>query len=73
MSELKIDNPAQRLLDILTARKANAGHYNCRQVWQRILAVPDNHEQVLITRLGKVMGLPARISLVMQDHFPDPR
>jgi len=73
MSELKIDNPAQRLLDILTAGKANASHYNCRQVWQRILAVPENHEQELITRLGKVMGLPARISLVMQDHFPDPR
>lgn len=73
MSELKIDNPAQRLLDILSAGKATAAHLSCRQVWRRILNVPENDEQLLITRLGKVMGLPARISQVMQDHFPDPR
>ena len=53
MSELEIDNPAQRLPNILTAGKSNARHYNCRQVWQKILVAPDNHEQVRSNRLGK--------------------
>ncbi|EBF4218754.1 hypothetical protein FH403_10835 [Salmonella enterica] len=73
MTELKIDNPAQRLLDILSAGKTTAPHLNCRHVWQRILKVPETHEQLLITRLGKVMGLPARINQILQDHFPEPR
>ncbi|WEP51942.1 hypothetical protein NMY27_22150 (plasmid) [Cronobacter dublinensis subsp. beijingensis] len=73
VTELKIDNPAQRLLDILNAGKSTSSHLSCRQAWQRILKVPENHEQLLITRLGKVMGLPARINQVLQDHFPEPR
>lgn len=73
MTDLKIDNPAQRLLDILTTGKATASHLSCRQVWQKLLKVPEKNEQLLITRLGRVMGLPSRISQVLQDHFPEPR
>lgn len=72
MSGLKIDNPAQRLLAILNKGQSHAAHLNCRSVWKLLLDVPDDNEQLLITRLGKVMGLPARITQVMQDHFPQP-
>ncbi|EFI4232070.1 hypothetical protein GXU00_004130 [Escherichia coli] len=33
MSELKIDNPAQRLLDILEAGKKLPDARNCRKAW----------------------------------------
>lgn len=33
MSELKIDNPAQRLLDILEAGKTLPDAWNCRKAW----------------------------------------
>lgn len=73
MSELKIDNPAQRLLEILESGKRSNNQENCRDVWRRILVVTGSDEQTLITRLAKVMQLPARISQVMNDHFPAPR
>ena len=70
MSELKIDNPAQRLLEILKAGKSNDSNQLCHDVWKKILEVPESNEHLLITRLGKVMELPARISQIMHDHFP---
>ncbi len=36
MSELKIDNPAQRLLDLLEQEKNYKREDNCRVVWQKI-------------------------------------
>ncbi|CCG85987.1 hypothetical protein [Erwinia piriflorinigrans] len=73
MTDLKIDNPAQRLLDLLEKGRLYAEHQNCREVWKKILNVESCNEQVLITRLAKVMELPARISQVMDDHFSDSR
>ncbi len=37
MDELKIDNPAQRLLDLLEQGKGYKKTDNCRKVWQQIL------------------------------------
>lgn len=36
MSELKIDNPAQRLLDLPEQGNEYQGTDNCRKVWQKI-------------------------------------
>ncbi|EGX8244403.1 hypothetical protein JS781_004368 [Salmonella enterica subsp. enterica serovar Reading] len=55
MSELKIDNPAQRLLDILEAGKKLPDTWNCRNAWIELLNVEENNEQHLLSRLAKVM------------------
>jgi len=73
MSELKIDNPAQRLLDILEEGQRRSASANCRVVWTEVLGARGQNEQILITRLAKVMELPARISQVLVDHFPNTR
>ncbi|CDF56868.1 hypothetical protein FZ703_04585 [Salmonella enterica subsp. enterica serovar Bovismorbificans] len=69
MSELKIDNPAQRLLDILEAGKKLPDAWNCRNAWIELLNVEENNEQHLLSRLAKVMELPDRILQVRRDHF----
>lgn len=69
MSELKIDNPAQRLLDILEAGKTHSQVANCREVWVSLLQAQQNNEQHLLSRLARVMELPGRIVQVREDHF----
>lgn len=69
MSELKIDNPAQRLLDILETGKKHPDSQNCRKVWIELLHAEENNEQHLLSRLAKVMELPGRILQVRTDHF----
>jgi len=69
MSELKIDNPAQRLLDLLEQGKNYKREDNCRVVWQQILQVEGMEEQHLLTRLAFAMALPGRIIQVREDNF----
>lgn len=69
MSELKIDNPAQRLLDILEAGKRIPDTQKCRKAWIQLLHAQDNNEQNLLSRLARVMELPGRIIQVREDHF----
>jgi hypothetical protein len=69
VTELKIDNPAQRLLDILEAGKSYPKTDGCRAVWQQILLVEGMEEQHLLTRLARVMELPGRIVQVREDNF----
>lgn len=45
MSELKIDNPAQRLLDILETGKTLPDAWNCRKAWIELLNVEENNCQ----------------------------
>lgn len=56
MSELKIDNPAQRLLDILEAGKTLPDAQNCRKAWIELLHAEENNEQHLLSRLAKVIA-----------------
>lgn len=69
MSELKIDNPAQRLLDLLEQGNKYQRTDNCRNVWQKILQVEGMEEQHLLTRLAHAMALPGRIIQVREDNF----
>ncbi|WP_155683842.1 hypothetical protein [Dickeya poaceiphila] len=39
MDELKIDNPAQRLLDILEEGNQYKTNENCRTVWKKMLHI----------------------------------
>ncbi|WP_337014344.1 hypothetical protein [Pantoea sp. AS142] len=69
MNELKIDNPAQRLLEILEEGKSYSPNENCRKVWVLLLQAQKNNEQHLLSRLARVMELPGRIVQVREDHF----
>lgn len=69
MSELKIDNPAQRLPNILESGKRIPDAQNCRKAWVELLQAEENNEQHLLSRLAKVMELPGRILQVREDHF----
>lgn len=69
MDELKIDNPAQRLLDLLEQGKKYKTIDNCRKVWRQILQVEGMEEQHLLTRLAHTMALPGRIIQVREDNF----
>ncbi|HFF1824728.1 TPA: hypothetical protein ACGEZE_004616 [Raoultella ornithinolytica] len=69
MSEMKIDNPAQRLLDLLEQGKQYQKADNCRKVWQQILQVEGMEEHHLLTRLAYAMALPGRIIQVREDNF----
>lgn len=69
MSELKIDNPAQRLLDILEEGKRKSSNLNCRSVWIALLHTQGDNEQHLLSRLARVMELPGRIIQIKENHF----
>lgn len=69
MSKLKIDNPAQRLLDILERGRAHPTHQNCRDVWCKLLEVRKDDEQLLLLRLAKALELSGRIIQVRENHF----
>lgn len=69
MSELKIDNPALRLLDILEQGRSYQASDSCREVWKALLQTQKLSEHQLLSRLARVMELPDRIEQVRQDHF----
>lgn len=69
MSVLKIDNPAQRLLDIFERGKTHSAHQNCRDVWRIILEIRNDDEQLLLSRLAKALELSGRIIQVRENHF----
>jgi len=69
MSELKIDNPAQRLLDLLEQGTGYPRHENCRKVWKKILQVEGKEEHHLLNRLAHAMALTGRIIQVREDNF----
>ncbi|HAG1892263.1 TPA: hypothetical protein G8W59_004337 [Salmonella enterica] len=69
MSEQKIDNPAQRLLDLPEQGNEYQRTDNCRKVWQKILQVEGMEEQHLLTRLACTMAQPGCIIQVREDNF----
>ncbi|HCR3024261.1 TPA: hypothetical protein ON323_003355 [Serratia marcescens] len=73
MTELKIDNPAQRLLDILEEGKQYNTGENCRAVWKKMLHIQHNAEHHILIRLSQVMALPERIVQVRENNFPSLR
>mgnify|MGYP000452515480 CR=1 FL=1 len=63
------DNPAARLLKILTAGKEIAGTTNCRNTWLKLLDVDNSDPALLMFRLGKVMELPNQIIKSIRDEY----
>lgn len=69
MSELKIDNPALRLLDVLEQGQRHPASTSCREVWKALLLAQNLSEYQLLSRLARVLELPERIEQVREDHF----
>lgn len=69
MSEPKMDNPAQRLLDLLEKGSRYPKTDNCREVWQSLLQTEGMEEHHLLTRLAHAMALSGRIVQVREDNF----
>lgn len=69
MDGLKIDNPAQRLLDILEKGKQYNTGENCRGVWKKMLHIQHNAEHHILIRLSQVMALPERVVQVRENNF----
>ncbi len=65
------DNPAGRLLHILQEGKDNAPHNTCKDVWFQLLEVENENFALLMSRLGKVMGLPEQIRSQIQYYYPN--
>ncbi|MEL3924010.1 hypothetical protein V1481_11655 [Aeromonas enteropelogenes] len=69
LSNMNYDNPAARLLSLITSGKEYPTNTLCRSVWETLLEV-ENNNPLLISRLGKVMELPDSIISALKEHFP---
>lgn len=67
---MNYDNPAARLLAILTAGKQKDRKLPCRAVWDELLDTGSN-QPLLMSRLGKLMELPALIIESIQLAYPE--
>lgn len=63
---MDVNNPAGRLLNILTEGKAANKNESCREVWAKILGVEESDSFLLIGRVGKVFSLADSISIELK-------
>ena len=68
---MKIDNPAQRLLNIILDGKGlqKPNEIRTRNAWVKILGIEGDEEYILLQRIGEVMALPNRIIKIMSENF----
>lgn len=64
------DNPAARLHKIIKTGSDVDLNAKCRDVWYMLLNC-NGDPALLMSRLGKVMELPAQIIAIVKEHFPD--
>ncbi|MDR9497767.1 MAG: hypothetical protein RI556_01220 [Hydrogenovibrio sp.] len=65
------DNPAARLLAILTDGHKHQRNAKCRDVWYKLLEVEPGEDALLMSRLGKVMELPDQVIRKIEEEFPN--
>lgn len=58
---MEYDNPAARLLSILSEGKKIAVGDPCRRSWAKLLETRESDAALLVSRIGKLMGLPQDI------------
>lgn len=63
------DNPANRLLSILEIGTQQNKKTVCREVWGKLLDASGN-DALLMSRMGKLMELPALIIESLKDCYP---
>ncbi|EOV1641438.1 TPA: hypothetical protein ACPY5Y_000543 [Yersinia enterocolitica] len=67
---MRLDNPAKRLISILTAAKAySQKDLLARDGWKYILEINDAKEHILLFKIGEVMALPSKVISIMENNF----
>jgi hypothetical protein len=70
---MQYDNPAARLLAILTTGRGLVGTDSCRKAWAVLLETPEKDAALLVSRIGKLMGLPQEIIGRTRELYPNQR
>ena len=70
---MQYDNPAARLLSILSDGKKVAANDPCKRSWATLLETPEGDGALLVSRIGKLMGLPQEIIERTQELYPNQR
>lgn len=66
------DNPAGRLLHLLTEGRNLNTNLVCKNAWAELLDIEDAENlALLMSRLGKVMELPEQIINLIKLHYPN--
>lgn len=68
---MEYDNPASRLLTVLKEGKKISRDRPCRNSWSIILNTSEENNALLISRIGKIMGLQQDIIERLQENYPN--
>lgn len=68
---MEYDNPAARLLAILSEGKKIPIGDPCRTSWARLLETRESDAALLVSRIGKLMGLPQDIIDQTKELYPN--
>lgn len=68
---MEYDNPAARLHSILSEGKTIAATESCRRSWAKLLETPEGEGALLVSRIGKLMGLPQDIIDQTKELYPE--
>lgn len=68
---MQYDNPAARLLSILSEGKKVAATDPCRGTWAKLLDTPEGDGALLVSRIGKLMSLPQEIIERTKELYPN--
>lgn len=68
---MEYDNPAARLLSILSAGKTIAATDPCGRSWAKLLETPEGDRALLVSRIGKLMGLPQDVIDQTKELYPN--
>ena len=68
---MQYDNPAARLLSIITDGKNIDINQRCRRAWAGLLNVEESNGALLTSRIGKLMSLPQEIIERTKELYPD--
>lgn len=68
---MEYDNPAARLLSILSEGKKIAVSDPCKRSWAKLLETPEGNGALLVSRIGKIMSLPHGIIDLTKELYPN--
>jgi hypothetical protein len=70
---MQYDNPAARLLSVLTDGRNIGPAEPCRKAWAGLLNTQKDDQPLLISRIGKLMSLPQEIIDRTKELYPNQR
>lgn len=67
---MKINNPASRLFDILTAATKISYDVSCQKAWASIFQCAPTDSPKIYRLLSNTMLLPSEVAILVRTHFP---